>query len=310
MSNQTLVSVVIIFWNAERFIQEAIESVFAQTYPAWELLLVDDGSSDRSTAIAHPYAEIYPERVRYLDHPGHSNRGMSASRNLGIRCAQGQYIAFLDADDVWFTNILEEQVAVLDSRSEAAMVYGPIEWWYSWTGKVEDQELDYVEELGVPPNKLIQPPRLLPLFLRNKAAVPSGILVRRQIIEQVGGFEDAFRGEYEDQVLCAKICLNAPVFASGQCGYRYRQHADSCVLIGQRTGQTFSARLIFLNWLKEYLSEQKVSDRGVWQALSLEFWRFSHPRAFRLLKRGDYLLNQINGFLAQYGGSKWNPLRV
>jgi glycosyltransferase involved in cell wall biosynthesis len=71
MDNQPLVSVIIIFWNAERFIAEAIESVFAQTYRAWELLLVDDGSSDGSMAIARRYAERDPQRVRYLEHPKH-----------------------------------------------------------------------------------------------------------------------------------------------------------------------------------------------------------------------------------------------
>src|ERR671930_538107 len=104
MGNQPLVSVVVIFLNAERFLQEAIESVFAQTYPAWELLLVDDGSSDESTAIAQCYAAHHAGQVRYLEHPRHANRGMSASRNLGIRHAHGAYIAFLDADDIWFSN--------------------------------------------------------------------------------------------------------------------------------------------------------------------------------------------------------------
>lgn len=296
-------SVIIIFWNAERFIPEAIESVFAQTYRAWELLLVDDGSSDGSTAIARSYAERDPQHVRYLAHPGHANRGMSASRNLGIRNAQGKYIAFLDADDVWFSNILEEQVAILEAYPEAAMAYGPIEYWFSWTGMPEDRERDYVEKLGVTPNTVIRPPKLFPLFLRDKAAVPSGILVRRHVIERLGGFEDTFQGEYEDQVFCAKICLNLPVFASGQCWYRYRQHPDSCVLIGQKTGETYSARLFFLNWLAKYLSEHKVRDRGVWRALSLEFWRYSHPRAFGLLRRGDRFINRINGLLTQYGGS-------
>jgi glycosyltransferase involved in cell wall biosynthesis len=297
MSNQPLVSVVIIFLDAGRFIQEAIESVFAQTYPAWELLLVDDGSSDASTAIARRYAELYPERVRYLEHLGHANRGMSASRNLGIRDAQGRYIAFLDADDVWFPNALAEQVAILESHPEAAMVYGPIQWWYSWTRKPEDHERDYVEKLGVPPDTVIQPPRLLALFLRDKAAVPSGILVRRQIIERVGGFEDAFRGEYEDQVFCAKICLNAPVFASGRSWYRYRQHADSCVSIGLNTGQTHYARLIFLNWLKQYLHDQRVKDPPVWWALTQEFCRYSHPGLFHLSRRGRYFVHQMSEWL-------------
>src|SRR5215218_6539451 len=94
----SLVSIVTNFLDAERFIQETIKSVFAQTYENWELLLVDDGSTDGSTQIALQYSKQYPEKVRYLEHPGHQNRGASASRNLGMVHARGEYIAFLDAD--------------------------------------------------------------------------------------------------------------------------------------------------------------------------------------------------------------------
>jgi glycosyltransferase involved in cell wall biosynthesis len=304
VTRQPLVSVVIIFWNTERFIQEAIESVLAQTYTAWELLLVDDGSSDGSTAIARRYAERYPGRVHCLEHPGHANLGMSASRNLGVRHARGSYIAFLDADDVWFANTLEDQVAILETHREAMMLYGPIQWWYSWTGAAEDRERDYVERLGVPPNALVRPPRLVPLFLRDKAAVPSGILARREIVESVGGFEDAFRGEYEDQVFCAKVCLDAPVFASGACWYRYRQHADSCVVRGERTGETHAARVRFLHWLAGYLSERNVRGWEVWWALRLEFWRYRHPRAYRLLCRVDRAADRLRHWLAPPGAGK------
>src|SRR5215211_5603498 len=96
MSSKPRVSAIIIFLNAEKFIEEAIESVFGQTYDDWELLLVDDGSTDYSTQIALRYAEHYPEKVRYLEHPGHENRGMSAARNLGLSHARGEYVAFLD----------------------------------------------------------------------------------------------------------------------------------------------------------------------------------------------------------------------
>src|SRR5689334_8794235 len=115
-----LVSVVLIFLNEERFLSEAIDSVLVQTYSNWELLLVDDGSVDGSSRIAKQYAEQNTERVRYVEHPGHENRGMSASRNLGIQNASGEFIAFLDADDVWLPNKLRRQLAILSEHPDAA----------------------------------------------------------------------------------------------------------------------------------------------------------------------------------------------
>src|SRR5215204_3697695 len=100
MTHQPVVSVIIPIWNAVRFLPDAIESVFAQTYPHWELLLVDDASTDGSGAIAREYAEAQPGKVRYLEHEGHQNRGVGASRNLGVWNATGRYIAFLDHDDI------------------------------------------------------------------------------------------------------------------------------------------------------------------------------------------------------------------
>src|SRR5919201_3701787 len=92
---QPEVSVVTIFKDAGAFLEEAIDSVQAQTFPGWELLLVDDGSSDQSTAIAQRHAEIHSQRMSYFEHPHHANLGMSASRNLGIARACGEFIAFL-----------------------------------------------------------------------------------------------------------------------------------------------------------------------------------------------------------------------
>src|SRR5262245_51717549 len=91
-----VVSIVTPFLNAGTFIQEAVDSVLVQTYPHWELLLVDDGSTDESTAIAQAFAAAHPHRIRYLSHEGCVNKGASASRNLGTRVARGKYVAFLD----------------------------------------------------------------------------------------------------------------------------------------------------------------------------------------------------------------------
>ena len=110
-----LVSVVMIFLNEERFIEEAIETILAQSYPRWELLLVDDGSTDQSTAVARSYADRHKDNITYLSHPNNENRGMSASRNLGIRHSRGEFVAFLDADDVWFSYTLARQAAAMRS---------------------------------------------------------------------------------------------------------------------------------------------------------------------------------------------------
>ena len=150
-----LVSAIIIFLDAGRFIEEAILSVLAQTYQPWELLLVDDGSSDGSTAIAQRYAAEHPGRIFYLDHPGHVNRGMSAARNLGIAHARGEHVAFLDADDVWLPTRLECHVDVLERRPDVAMVYGPTLYWFEWPGAPASRRRDYVSDLWLRPNVLL-----------------------------------------------------------------------------------------------------------------------------------------------------------
>jgi glycosyltransferase involved in cell wall biosynthesis len=85
MNNNHQVSVITIFLNAEKFIQEAVESVFAQTYSNWVLLLVDDGSTDASTEIARRFAEQHPDKVRYLEHDSHKNRGVMVIGGIGLR---------------------------------------------------------------------------------------------------------------------------------------------------------------------------------------------------------------------------------
>ncbi len=229
MKNKPLVTVITIFLNAERFLEEAIESVVGQSYSEWELLLVDDGSTDNSTQIALRYANQYPQHVRYLQHAGHENKGISASQNLGIGEAKGKYIAFLDADDVWLPEKLKQQVAILEAHAEAVMIYGRTRYWYSWTGKAEDTRRDLLIEPGVRPDSLISPPELLVGFLRQDLPVPcpSDIMVRRDKVIDVGGFEADFRRIFTDKVFYAKVCLRWPVYVSGKCWDRYRRHPDT-----------------------------------------------------------------------------------
>lgn len=292
MNDGPLVSVILIFLNAKRFIQEAIESVLDQSYNHWELLIVDDGSFDGSTTIARAYAEKYPQKIHYLEHPGHQNRGKSASRNLGINTARGDYIAFLDADDVWLPGKLKRQVEILQTQPEAGMLYGLSKWWYSWTGNLEDRQRDYVHELGVPADTLIHPPALLtPFFFSQSAAIPnpSNILVRRKTFTETGGFEDEVSGLYEDQAFVAKVCILVPVFASSECWDLYRQHPYSSSAYVERSGQETKERLIFLNWLYRYMEARGFRNSPAWRSLQKDIWQNRFP-IFQNFRRGSRLL--------------------
>jgi glycosyltransferase involved in cell wall biosynthesis len=334
MNSRSLVSSVMIFLDAEKFIEEAIESVFAQNYDNWELLLVDDGSTDDSTQIALRCAERYPEKVRYLEHPGHQNRGMSASRNLGIRQARGEYISFLDSDDVWFPHTLEQQLAILSSNPEAGMVYGSSLYWFGWTGNPEDSQRDFrdfVEECGVRPNTLIEPPELLRTFLRRDKGpcvfgsipAPSTIMVRNEVASSVGGFVEEshqHRGLYDDQFFYVKVGLEVPVVAADRLWCKYRQHPEATTYVEHKASRHTSARLHWLNWIAQYLFEQEIEDVEIWRLLHEEQSRTygrrlrqleralgKERRKYRQLKKSERALNKEHG---RYGGEGRNQLPV
>ncbi|GAB1545568.1 hypothetical protein NUACC21_82440 [Scytonema sp. NUACC21] len=297
MSHSPLISIITIFLNVEKFIQEAIESVISQTYENWELLLVDDGSTDNSTAIAKKYAKQYPEKIHYLEHENHQNLGKSTSRNFGISNSKGEYIAFLDADDIYLPEKLARQVEILESHPKACMVYGPTQYWYSWTGNSQDNQRDFIAKLGVKPNVLYHPPTLLSLYLKDRGTVPStcGLLVRRKVVEDIGGFERSIQHLYEDQVLLAKICLKEPVFVEGGCWDKYRQRHDSSWHISMYTGEDDRALFIFLSWLENYLSEHGFKGTELWQTLQRALLPYRYPRFYSLLRHIKYGIGRIKG---------------
>jgi glycosyltransferase involved in cell wall biosynthesis len=254
------VSVVLPFLDPQPFFLEAIASVLAQTYEDWELLLVDDGSNDGSGEVATAFTNLYPGRIRCLRHDGGGTRGMSASRNLGLSEARGSYVAFLDADDVWYPAKLQEQVTLLSAHPDVAMVYGSTEWWYSWTGNPSDRARDFVQELGIPVDRVLEPPALVTALLRREHPTMTPALVRRDSLMRAGGFEDVFHGLYEDQAACVKIGIDQRVLVSSACWYRWRQHPRSSCAVSLATGNYAQARQLFLEWLDEFLVAHEIVD--------------------------------------------------
>ena len=292
------VSIITIFLDAERFLEEAIESILAQTYDHWELVLVDDGSTDGSSALAQDYAARHPDRIRYCTHPGHENRGMSASRNRGIRASTAPLIAFLDADDIWLPRRLEAQVELIEALPTVDMVYGPTRYWYSWTGAPTDQDRDCTYPLGLPLRQPIEPPTVLRKFLETSGHILPGtcsLLVRRSAVEAVGGFEEKFRGSYEDQVFLAKITAHHRVAVTDECLDLYRQHPNSCCAIAMEEGEYIPdephpAKKRYLDWLRTYFDTCGLDDPSLRAALDSEFWPYRHPWQYHVYSTARELL--------------------
>ena len=115
---EELVSIITPLYNGEKFVAQTIESVLAQTYKNWEMIIINDGSKDNSEEIAKAYS-AKDERIKVFSQ---ENAGSAAARNNGIRRAEGRYIALLDADDLWDANFLESQLNLM-KETGAELVY-------------------------------------------------------------------------------------------------------------------------------------------------------------------------------------------
>ena len=287
MTPAPAVSCIVIFLNEERFLAEAIGSVLAQDHEPWELLLVDDGSTDGSAAIAHTFVQRHPDRVRYLQHADGATLGMSAARNLGLAHARGRYVGFLDADDVWLPEKLAEQIGILNGRPDVGMVYGRTLLWHSWQSGCAGRSLDHFCDLGVTPDTVLEPPRLLVQLIENRFQTPTtcNALIRRSVIDAVGGFEPEFRGMFEDQVFFMKVCLDQRVYVASRCWAKYRQRDDSHSAQAVTVGQVVEARARLLAWLESYLERRGASAAPAWNALRYEQFALRSPHLHRQFER-------------------------
>ena len=211
MHSEPLVSVVVPIFNGERYVLEAVNSVLAQTYTEFELILVNDGSTDRTRAAIEPFLTL--ERVRYFEQP---RRGPAAARNLALGHARGEIVAFLDHDDAWLPEKLELQVRYLGKHPDIGLVHGrmmyvdesgsPISYEKDWVGALEGE-------------------CFAGLFARNRIGTPT-VAVRAACLTEVGPFNEALARaqDYELWLRLAKSCrfgfIDRPLA-------RYRVHQAS-----------------------------------------------------------------------------------
>ena len=129
--NNPRFSIVTIVRNGRAFLPEAVDSVFQQSVDDWELHIVDDGSTDGTLEIAEELVASDRRRIQLHRHPGGVNRGMSISRNLGLKHARGDFVTWLDHDDVLLPTKLESLHDALVASPEAVAAIGPNRRWHS-----------------------------------------------------------------------------------------------------------------------------------------------------------------------------------
>jgi glycosyltransferase involved in cell wall biosynthesis len=209
---EPLVSVVITAYNYGHFVTEAVDSALAQTYRNVEVLVIDDGSTDDTRQRLQPYGD----RIRYHYQ---ENQGLSAARNTGIRLARGEFIAPLDADDLWHPRKLEVQMRVFERRPEVGLVAARQREDYpsSWcaTDDAPRQEIT-LEDLLV-----------------NSCFGPSTVVLRRDCLGDATPFDPALRS-VQDRDLWIRIAAGHPIVRIELPLVYYRLHGNNMSRAAQR----------------------------------------------------------------------------
>jgi glycosyltransferase involved in cell wall biosynthesis len=210
------VSVVMPVYNGERFLRESLDSVFAQTFQDFEMLCVDDGSTDRSASILRQYGP----KIRAVRQ---ENAGQSAARNAGVALAKGRYVAFLDQDDLWYPSKLMTQVAAIEADSRVVLVHCDFDR-IDEKGQMVQQSAGISERssaLGSPMGQLI-----------GEALIfPSAMMIRKDGYERSGGFFSELQG-FEDFDLIARLKQQGEFIMVKERGMAYRMHGQGFTRAG------------------------------------------------------------------------------
>ena len=169
-----LISVIIPVYNAEKTIKETIQSVLNQTFTNFELIIINADSTDKTLSII---SQIKDERIKVFDYP---KANVAVNRNRGFKHATGDYITFLDADDLWTTDKLAAQYTALQSNPQAGVAY-------SWTNCIDENNKFLRKAAHVNWNGDVYSKFLLDDFIGNG----SNVMIRREFLIEVGGFDES-----------------------------------------------------------------------------------------------------------------------
>lgn len=207
--SRTLVSIIVPTYNGARYIGDAIESVLAQNYTDYEVIVVDDGSTDDTNQALEPYLE----RITYIRQ---SNQGLSRARNQGVAVSRGEYLSFLDSDDLFLPNKLAAQAQFLDSMPDVGLVASGFQYFDKDRSVLQDSCSWKIE-------------RLLDLetILFSGLTVVHGVLIRREWFSRIGGFDPSL-SYCEDMDFWYRLSLEGcPIYWLPDIVCQYRLHSGN-----------------------------------------------------------------------------------
>ena len=268
MRNPDLVSVIIPCYNQGHFLGEAIESVFKQTYPHYEIIVVDDGSTDETANVAAGFG-----RVRCLSQ---KNQGLAAARNAGLEASKGSYLVFLDADDRLLPNALRDGIKSLNSHPECAFVYGHVQ---------------LISANGLPlssPRQFDpQGDHYLELLRHNYIWTPGAVIYCRGVFDFVTGFNSRFNAS-ADFDLNARISRLFPICCSETVVLEYRRHDES---MSRDFAQMLKSAVIARRLQWESVSGNRQYEEALQTGIRIAQEDY-----------GEKLFNQARGFMLAH---KW-----
>lgn len=270
------VSVIIPAYNGDRYLAEAIDSVLQQTYQDYEIIVVDDGSTDNTAQVVRQYGKV----VRYLSQ---TNQGVAASRNLGLAAALGNYIAFLDQDDIFLPDKLSSQVALLEQDADLGMVNS------GWQIYRENQLGDRQGEVEAAVQPWQQIPQLTATNLIIwKPVFLGAILFRRNWLERAGGFNTTLEQTPDVDLVMRLAKIGCPAAWVEKVTVRYRQHetnaSKNALLQAQELNQ-ITANFFTQSTLTPELKTVEAQSR--YQSLIWSAWRL-HQTGY-LAEMSNYL---------------------
>jgi len=219
MKYNSLVSVIMPAFNHELYIEEALQSIGNQTHKNIELIVINDGSTDRTAGIIEEYVKKNSDKnIKYLNK---RNEGVCKTLNKGLEMSTGDYIAFLASDDLWLPERLAIQLKFMENNKNIGMVFADT-WFLNFTSKTNSKWSDYKPQIKNYFKNGIQNTDLYALLLTQPLVPALTVLIRKQVLLEVGFFDEDL--VYEDHDLWLRIAMNYPVGYIHQPLAFYRIH--------------------------------------------------------------------------------------